>query len=165
MAKFAHKLRLPLVVLAPVLALLRQRGLRVEGSEGLGFTLSDTNVLPTGVGVIQTRGYTFNLKTDSYSLLQSIDQEMKTYQYRNLMNGNWEPELADLMRTDKSFMEAVKRLQALWKAKSQPLEATPDELKVSPRYNIDGSVGQSAIDPSKVNPRRIKSFPSEGWEN
>ncbi len=146
MAKFVHKLCLPNVVLAPVLALLRQRGLRIEGSEGLGFTLNDPSVLPMGVGVIQTRGYTFNLKTDSYSLLHFIDQEMKTYQFKNLMNGGVEPELAELMRTDKSFVEAVKRLQALWKVKGQvlaPLEASPDYP--------DGSLGQVIIDPSKVN--------------
>ena len=146
MAKFVHKLCLPNVVLAPVLALLKQRGLRIDGSDWLGFTLSDPSVLPMGVGVIQTRGYTFNLKTDSYSLLHFIDQEMKTFQYRNLMNGNFEPELAELMRTNKSFVEAVKRLQALWKVKGQAL----DPLEASPDYP-DGSLGQVTIDPPTVN--------------
>ena len=150
MAKFAHKLCLPNVVLAPVLALLKQRGLRIDGSEGLGFTLSDPNVLPIRVGIVQTKGYTFNLKTDSYSLWQAIDQEMKTYQFKNLMNGNFEPELAELMRTDKSFVEAVKRLQALWKVKGKPLEASPEEAQFSLRYNLDGSEGQLMADVPNV---------------
>lgn len=61
----------------------------------------------------------------------------------------------DLMAADVSFRDAVYRLEYLWKAKGQPLdplEETPEELKVSPRYNIDGSEGQSLVDPLKVNP-------------
>ena len=65
MAKFAHKLCLPNVVLAPVLALLKQRGLRTHGSPAFGFTINDDSSLAVTVGKVKLKTYTFNLKTDS----------------------------------------------------------------------------------------------------
>ena len=144
MAKY--KLSLPKVVLAPVLALLRARGFDVTGFESTGFKVSDFKVLPTTVGGIKVKQYTFTLTLNNYSDWVAINQEMQTYQFKNLMNGNFEPELAELMRTDKSFVEAVKRLQALWKVKDQAL----DPLEASPHYP-DGSLGQVIIDPPTVN--------------
>lgn len=145
MAKFAHKLVLPKIVLAPLLAHFRSKNFGVTSSLFADFSLFKAEGQELA-GEIKTGDYTFKLRLKSYPDWQLVQSFLGTEPIRGLLNGNFEPELAELMRTDKSFVEAVKRLQALWKLKGQPLEASPEEAQFSPRYNLDGSEGQLMAD-------------------
>lgn len=151
MVKFRHKIILPVITLPSLLSYLRGKGFdcvktSVQFSDFDIFTQGDEATL---VGAIITKTYVFKVMANNAAFLDDIDLFMETPPIKHLTAANWEPELRDMLATDKSFLEAVKRLQHLWLIKGQPLdplEATPEETQFSPRYNIYGSEGQLMAD-------------------
>lgn len=144
MAKFAHKLVLPKIVLSPLLAHLRGKGFKpTPTNEGFDLLAGEEVML---VGRIDVGTYALKVKLSLFTHYQLAESFMESEQIKALTNANLEPELRELITTDKSFLEAVKRLQALWKVKGQALAP----LAVSPDYP-DGSLGQVIVDPPTVN--------------
>lgn len=121
MPKYIYKLNLPKIVLDPLKSRLAQQGFLVQvGSNNLKLDVFEGEKDP--VATIRTLPYTFKFKTDSCKVFRLVKDFVDTFQMQNLMAGNEEKELRDMMRRDFSFRSAVKQLEKLWKEKEQNLD-------------------------------------------
>lgn len=121
MSKYLYNLNLPKIVLEPLNGYLAQQGFLIQvGSNNLKLDVFEGEKDP--VATIRTLPYTFKFKTDSCKVFRLVKDFVDTFQMQNLMAGNEEKELRDMMRRDFSFRSAVKQLEKLWKEKEQNLD-------------------------------------------